>query len=173
MMMPLMASVTLTSCESDEEIAYTLEGTWKGNMYISSYYDGRTYDATYTEITFLKDPYTYSSGNGYWVDYYDSNTPWGSYVANHIEWTVDWGTIHVYFVEEDTSLDIYDYRLSNDRFYGTIYDGNNEVDFELYHVSSPNWSNYRWGYDDWYGSYYRTRGADGKTPEKPVRMVRK
>lgn len=173
MMMPLMASVTLTSCESDEEIAYTLEGTWKGNMYISSYYDGRTYDATYTEITFLKDPYTYSSGNGYWVDYYDSNTPWGSYVANHIEWTVDWGTIHVYFVEEDTSLDIYDYRLSNDHFYGTIYDGDNEVDFELYHVSSPNWNNYRWGYDDWYGSYYRTRGADGKTPEKPVRFVRK
>ena len=31
---------TLTSCE-DERIANTLEGTWSGNMYISTRYDGR------------------------------------------------------------------------------------------------------------------------------------
>ena len=31
------AAVAFTSCD-DEQIAYTLEGTWKGNMYISSYY---------------------------------------------------------------------------------------------------------------------------------------
>ena len=74
---------TLTSCE-DERIANTLEGTWSGNMYISTRYDGRVYDATYTEVTFLKNPYAYSSGEGYWVDYY-SDAPW-DYVANHIEW---------------------------------------------------------------------------------------
>lgn len=36
-MMAMMAvmAVSFTSCE-DEEIARTLEGTWKGNMYISS-----------------------------------------------------------------------------------------------------------------------------------------
>ena len=92
---------TLTSCE-DERIANTLEGTWSGNMYISTRYDGRVYDATYTEVTFLKNPYAYSSGEGYWVDYY-SDAPW-DYVANHIEWTVDFGTIRVYFVEEGTSI---------------------------------------------------------------------
>ena len=83
---------TLTSCE-DERIANTLEGTWSGNMYISTRYDGRVYDATYTEVTFLKNPYAYSSGEGYWVDYY-SDAPW-DYVANHIEWSVDYGTINV------------------------------------------------------------------------------
>ena len=47
-MMALMA-LTFTSCE-DEYIANTLEGTWKGNMYISSNWNGRTYDATYSDI---------------------------------------------------------------------------------------------------------------------------
>ena len=75
-------------------------------MYISTRYDGRVYDATYTEVTFLKNPYAYSSGEGYWVDYY-SDAPW-DYVANHIEWSVDYGTINVYFVEEGTSIRIRD-----------------------------------------------------------------
>jgi hypothetical protein len=169
LMMAMMATaaVSFTSCD-DEEIAYTLEGTWKGNMYISSYYDGRTYNSTYTEITFLKDPTTYSSGTGYWVDYYDSDSPWGGYVANHIEWTVDWGDIKIYFVEEGTSMLISDYHLDDSRFWGTINDGGQRVDFELYHTSSPNYNNYRWGYDSY---YYRTRG-DGTTPEKPIRFVR-
>ena len=59
-MMGLVA-VSLTSCD-DEEIAKTLEGTWKGDMYISSEWDGHYYNATYTEVTFLKDPYAFSSG---------------------------------------------------------------------------------------------------------------
>ena len=172
-MMGLM-TVSLTSCE-DEEIARTLEGTWKGNMYISSEWDGRYYDATYTEITFLKDPYTYSSGSGYWVDYY-SNAPW-DYVANHINWRVDYGTIYIHFLEEDTSMEIRDYRLNCDRFSGYIYDHGNDVSFELYNVSRPYYDNYRWGYDSWdYGYYWsRTRGADADstaTVAKPKRIVR-
>lgn len=168
------AAVGLTSCE-DAEIARTLEGTWKGNMYISSYYDGYTYDATYTEITFLKDPGTYSSGNGYWVDYY-SNAPW-DYVANHIEWTVDFGNIKIYFVEEDAYVQIRDYHLNNDRFYGILEDNGKRVDFELVHTSSPNSGRYNyWGYDDWGGYYYsRTRGegtSDSTAVKKPIRFVR-
>ena len=75
-MMAMMAvmAVSFTSCE-DEEIARTLEGTWKGNMYISSEWDGRYYDATSTEITFLKDPSRYSSGSGYWVEGVDYINP--------------------------------------------------------------------------------------------------
>lgn len=166
-----IASFAFTSCE-DARIARTLEGTWKGNMYISSRYDGRTYNATYTEITFLKDPVAYSSGNGYWVDYY-SDAPW-DYVANHIEWTVDYGVIKVYFVEEDASLRISDYHLDDDRFYGVLNDNGNRVEFELIHTSSPNWNGYRWGYDSW-NSYYapaRRAAADSTATEKPVRFVR-
>ena len=160
---------TLTSCD-DQRIANTLEGTWSGNMYISSRYDGRVYDATYSEVTFLKDPYAYSSGAGYWVDYY-SNAPW-DYVANHIEWTVDFGTIRVYFVEEGTSIRINDYYLNNDRFYGTINDNGKPVDFELYRISGRSWNTYRWGYDSWYVGTRSVDDADSAKKEKPVRFVR-
>ena len=111
------------------------------------------------------------------MDYY-SNAPW-DYVANHIDWTVNNGVIHVYFIEEDTSIDIYDYRLSSSRFVGTLNDYGTLVDFDLYNVSHPYsyWDNYYWGYDEWYYDDYfwaRTRGIDAdsaKTIEKPKRFV--
>ena len=62
MLLLAVTSVSLTSCE-DEMIADTLEGTWEGNMYISSYYDNRYYDATYSEICFLRDPLSYTTGD--------------------------------------------------------------------------------------------------------------
>ena len=174
MLMMAMMALAFTSCDTDEDIAYTLEGTWKGNMYISSYWNGRTYDATYSEVTFLKDPGVYSSGSGYWVDYY-SNAPW-DYVANHIDWNVRYGVIHVYFREEGTSLEIRDYHLNYDRFFGMIYEEGHSVDFELYNTSRPNYGNYYWGYDSWYDSYWaRTRSTDSdstKVIEKPKRMLR-
>ena len=166
-----MAAVGFSSCE-DAAIASTLEGTWKGNMYISADYGGRSYNSTYTEITFLGDPYSISSGDGYWVDYY-RDAPWGDYVANHIEWKVNNRVIYVHFIEEGTSVTISDYRLNDDRFYGWLYDGGREVEFDLIHTSSPNWSNYRWGFDSWY--YSRTRGegaSDSTAVEKPRRYVR-
>lgn len=144
-------SFSFTSCE-DESIASSLQGTWEGNMYISSEWNGRVYNATYTEIEFLLDPFRYTKGSGYWVDHY-SGAPW-DYIANHIDWRVDDQVITVYFREENTSIQIYDYRLSDNYFRGTIYDNGNYVDFSLVHTSSPNWEyeyDY-WGYDDWY--YY-------------------
>lgn len=172
-----MMALAFTSCE-DEHIADTLEGTWTGNMYISSEWDGRYYDATSTEVTFLRDPFCFTSGSGYWVDYY-SNAPW-DYVANHIDWTVNNGVIRVYFREEGTSIEIRDYRLNHNRFVGTIFDNGNFVDFELYCNYRPYdyWDDYRWGYDSWYSDYYywaRTRSGDAdstKVVEKPRRVVR-
>ena len=178
MMMAMMGMMTLsfTSCETDEEIAYTLEGTWKGNMYINSEWGGNTYTTTFSEITFLKDPYTYSEGTGYWVDYY-SGAPW-DYVANHIEWSINYGVIKIYFVEDRDYMEIRDYSLNYGHFSGTIYDGGNIVDFELYNTSHPTYSNYNWGYDSWYDNYSwsRTRGAEAdsaKVIEKPRRFVAK
>ena len=115
----------------------------------------------------------YSSGSGYWVDYY-SDAPW-DYIANHIDWTVDYGTIKIRFVEEDTWIRISDYHLDDDRFYGVLDDNGRRVDFELYHTSSPNWNGYRWGYDAWYGYYAparRSAASDSTATEKPVRFVR-
>ena len=161
-----------TSCNEDAAIANTLEGTWSGNMYVSSNWNGRTYDATYTEITFLKDPYQYSSGTGYWVDYY-SGVPW-DYVANHIEWEVVRRTIRVYFVEENSDLEIYDYRLDRNHFTGYIYEGDHQVAFDLAYVSRRTYSDYHWGYDYW-SPYYApgTRAdADSTGTGKPRRIIR-
>ncbi len=174
-MMALLMAASFSSCvNEDSDIAYTLEGTWRGDMRIWSDYRGYAYYATYTEITFLRDPGRWSSGAGYWVDYY-SGAPW-DYVANHIEWTVVNGEIRIYFREDDNYLYIRDYRLSNNRFYGTLYDAGQRVDFTLDHISSPNWNTYnRWGYDDWYyDDYYysrQTRSNDSIAVEKPVRKI--
>lgn len=125
----------------------SLEGTWRGNMYISTYYQGRTYNATYTEITFVGDPYSLASGKGYWVDYY-SNAPW-KYVACHIQWTADNSTIYIDFVEDGTRMTISDYHQKENRFYGTLKDNGGAKDFELYHTTTPDFSSYNWGYEDW------------------------
>ncbi len=168
-----MTAVSFASCE-DAEIAYTLEGTWRGNMYISTSYDGRTYNSTYTVITFEGDPYSLASGRGKWVDYYD-DAPW-KYIANHITWEVDNRIIHIYFEEEHTSISISDYHLNDDIFDGWIYDGENNVKFDLYHTSSPNWDSYRYYDDYWYNGWYsRTRGegaSDFSAAEKPIRFIR-
>ena len=172
LMLTALMALTFTACE-DQRIANSLEGTWSGNMEVSSVYDGRRYYATHTEITFSRDPYRYAQGTGYWVDYY-SGAPW-DYVANHITWTVDNARIRVYFQEEGTSFTISNYRLSGDRFSGYIADGGNDVYFDLMHVASPNWNNYRyWGYDDWYSGHYysrQTRTDDTTAVQKPIRQI--
>ena len=176
LMLTAMMAFTFTACE-DEFIADTLEGTWSGNMYVSTYYGGCDYYATRTEITFNLDPFRFTKGSGYWVDYY-SGAPW-DYVANHISWRVDNGNITVYFHENGTSVVISNYRLNDSRFSGYIADGDNDVRFNLTHIASPNWNNYSyWGYDGWYDDgYYWSRGtraAAGDSlkaapAEKPVR----
>ena len=163
MTMLAFVMVSFTSCDDDDYIARTLEGTWKGDMYVSTYWNDRYYDASYTEICFLRDPYTWASGDGYWVGYYDYGY-WGGndYIANYIYWTVNNGNIRVWFkdrygrIYDDDYVDIYDYRLNDDYFCGSIYDDYGQRrDFSLYHVASPNWNSYRYGYyyyDDYYYS---------------------
>lgn len=179
MLLLALTATTLVSCDDDSDIATTLEGTWRGNMKVSTYYEGRDYQAVYSEICFVQDPYSYASGTGYWIDYYQGS-PWrNNRVANHIKWTVSNGCINVYFVEEGTSAQIYDYRLYQGYFEGTIYYGDQVVDFRLSQVSSPNWNSFSWGYDyddDYYGYAKKntvgTRAHDGSA-EKPVRYIGK
>ena len=64
--MVALMSLSFTSCDEDANTAYYLDGTWRGNMYVNSSYDGVTYTSTYSVITFNAG---YDSGNGYWVDY--------------------------------------------------------------------------------------------------------
>ena len=164
LMMAMMGLMTLsfTSCETDEEIANTLEGTWRGDMSIEDW-NGQSY--VESEITFLKDPYTYSDGTGLWVDYYGG----GNYVPTHIKWYVEYGTIYIHFVEDNWDVEIRHYSLSSNRFKGEFYDGDKTVSFNLRYASRRYENDYNWS-----GSHYYTRGisADSTAIERPTHRIK-
>lgn len=161
-----LTTFSFSGCSEAQLIGMTLEGTWRGDMDIYHDYNGKRYEAVWSEICFSSDAFSFTQGTGYWLDQY-SSSPWGrDYVANHIEWKVTKDkVIHIYFVEDDFSIEIHDYSLNNNRFIGTIWSGSNRIDFNLYHVDSPNWNNYDYGWD------YYAKGDNGKVaaPEPPVR----
>lgn len=167
----LMSGFVFTSCDDDAEVAYKLEGVWRGNMYVQHEYNGQTYDAIYSVIEFVRDSYNYDSGYGYWVDYYNGSY-WGrNYVANHFDWTVTNGVIKIYFREEHSTIWIENYHLGHRYFNGVIYDGSARVEFELEHTSRPNWDDY------YYYGYYAPKqdSAQQAAPaleEQPVRKFR-
>ena len=178
MLLLALTATTLVSCDDDSDIATTLEGTWQGKMELITEYQGQSYQVISSEICFVQDPYSYSSGTGYWIDYYQ-RSPWrNNQVANHIQWTVSNGVINVYFVEERTSLEIRNYSLYDGYFRGTIYYGDQVANFRLRQVSSPNWNSYTdWGYDyddDYYYDGYAKKNVIGTRAQadstaKPVR----
>lgn len=167
-----ISALTLSSCDEDAEVAYLLEGAWRGDMHVYSSYNGHEYAATYSEIEFYSG---YDSGTGVWVDHY-SGAPW-DYVANHITWRVRDENIYIHFVEEGTDAVIYDYSLSDNYFSGYLeVMGGDYAYFRLTKIYSPNWDDYyNWGYDDWYDwnkadndSLPVTRSAPnaGETPKR-------
>jgi len=158
---------SLQSCE-DEIVANDLEGTWRGNLRMHMEYGGVEYTATYSQISFDRSPVQFTSGRGYWLDYYGASYGWGrNYVANHIEWNVRDRIIYVYFVEEDYSVEIREYRLTDYEFTGWLTDGYDTYSFRLYKIDDPDWDSYYYGYD------YYTRGRDGSVATKPKRFLRK
>lgn len=177
-----LMSITFTSCDEDSNIAYTLDGTWKGNMYV----EYGNYNATYTVIRFDQNDGFYS-GTGYWIDYYQKNYWHGNnYIANRINWTVRNGNIYIDLLDERSSVVIYDYALSDRKFSGYVDASNgNRAYFEMYRDSyGYNWRDYDWGYDWGYdkfdsslgiGSVQQSRAAASdtvdtvKVAEKPER----
>ena len=163
----VLSAISMQSC--DESIAYTLEGTWQGDMFVQSYYNNRYYTTTYSVVNFQKNPFKYASGEGYWIDYY-SDAPWGNCVANHIKWKVNKGVIRIHFREDNEDVEIRDYRLNDERFEGYI--GESSTFFSLVHTSSPNWNNYSYG---WNNTYFRSIQSKNSKEEakKPVRIFKK
>lgn len=163
-----MLGFTLTSCE-DESIAYDLEGTWRGDMYMIR--DGRR--AIYSEIEFIGDPYRMKSGYGRWLDEYSSRP--GDYFYSRIEWKVKDQRIYIWLIDDgDFELVISDFYLDRNHFYGYIDYAGGSRKFDLVHIDSPHWNNYDYGYyDDYYeGGYYWAKGSRSsndsiKVPMKP------
>lgn len=169
----LVALTTFTSCDRDVDISNDLDGIWRGNMYVE-HCDryGTWYTATSTEIEFFVDGSFSNSGTGHWVDYY-SGAPW-DYIYNDIRWSVNNGTIRVYFVQEGTTIFISHYSLGSRFFEGTIDDNGNYVDFSLTRISNPrygSWSYYEpWGYG-YYAKGSRSTDNDSVQTEMPKRRI--
>ena len=174
-----LMSISLTSCDEDSDIAYTLDGTWRGNMYVQ--YGG--VDATYSVIRFDQNDGLYS-GTGYWIDYFKGyNLHGNDYIANHIIWTVRNRNIYITLLDENSDVVIYDYALGDRKFSGYIEaDNGNRAYFELNRDSySYNWRDYDWGYDKQHSGLENTqivsRGAKDSVEyvkvaddnQKPVR----
>ena len=125
-------------------------------MYVSYQINGRGdyYDASYSEVCFLRNPSKFASGDGYWIDYYNDYRRYGwerNYIANHINWQVINGNIRIHFREDNSYVTIYEYSLTDNHFSGYIEMRNGARQrFSLVHTSSPNWSSYYWGSDRFY-----------------------
>lgn len=173
-----LMSISLTSCDEDSDIAYTLDGTWRGNMYVRY----GNVDATYSVIRFDQNDGIYS-GTGYWIDYFDRNYWHGNnYIANRITWTVRNRNIYITLLDENSDVVIYDYALGDRKFSGYVKaDNGNRAYFELSR-DSYNWrDDYDWGYSKQYSGLENTqivsRGAKDSVEcvkvaddnQKPVR----
>lgn len=173
-----LMSISLTSCDEDSDIAYTLDGTWRGNMYVQY----GNVDATYSVIRFDQNDGIYS-GTGYWIDYFDRNYWHGNnYIANRITWTVRNRNIYITLLDENSNVVIYDYALGDRKFSGYVEANNgNRAYFELSR-DSYNWrDDYDWGYSKQYSGLENTqivsRGAKDSVEyvkvaddnQKPVR----
>lgn len=175
MLIMAMTTFTLTGCEEDDDIAYTLAGEWKGNMYMQSTMNGQMYKSSISVLQFDQDPYRYAQGTGRWVDYY-SNAPW-DYFASYIDWRVVNGEIQIYSRSEKVTYYISDYRLNGRYFTGYIDDGYNDpVYFELVKTSGyyDDWDDYNWngwGNDYDYDYRYAPAKISKKDAEKPVRGI--
>ena len=161
--MALMAVMTVTlfaSCDEDDEIAYTLTGTWTGSL--SAYYQDRwglTGDHYRTTITFHQD------GTGEEVDY-DVRSPYRDYSYCPFLWTVNNGTITLRYEDSEWNpVYIYDYSLSGSYFSGYMDDGTNrDIVFRFNYDGSFNWNPYYGLYTrgNAEGDSLRTRGATGR-----------
>ena len=165
-----MLPLVFSSCSDDQEIGMTLEGTWEGDMHVYSSYDGETYQSTRTRLCFEADVFKFKEGSGYWIDYYRDHR-WDnrrSYVANRIHWRVSGGVIYIHFREDNYDIEIRNYRLSDNRFEGTIYAEGKDIDFYLVHTSSPNYdTDYDYYGYDYYDDFYYHYGAKA-SPDSDV-----
>lgn len=152
-MMMVLAGFTMTSCETDVEIAHRLCGVdWEGDL--DTYYLNRWgesfRDGEYRTVwRFEADYYdqygeaTHGWGEECDYDYRDRrNTAYSSF-----RWEVRNGNIYIYYDDptwNNVRIDWRDYSISSSHFHGTMYDWENrEYVFDLDNVGSWNWNRYR------------------------------
>ena len=168
MLFAAITAITFTSCDKDDMISYDLKGTWKGDMYQVSEYGGKRYNASYTELYFETSAFRTARGIGKWIDHY-SNNPYYDYFASNIDWQVKDQIIYITFKNGDrTTLEIRNYDIDRDRFYGERDRGRDGNDAD---ASADCARRHEYGRDSQRADGTRDsaraersdRGADGKT----------
>ena len=123
-LLAVLSLTTLTSCETDDDIGYSLSGpngkTWYGDFGATDY-DGYPLFSELTFITGVNDDH----GVGREELFYQDNLEY--YGSNRFEWEIVNRTLYLYY--PDYTLRIYDYYVGYDSFYGHLEDG---FPFELY-----------------------------------------
>ena len=170
-----MATINLTSCETDDqyEANVLMTGDWQG--YLGTYYydrwglTGNTYE---TVIHFCGSGSWSTSGRGYEVDY-DTRSPFHDYAYCEFSWSVVNGVITLIYDDSVwTPVFINDYTLHSSYFAGYMNDGTSrDIRFRLSNVRFSYWDTYRNYYDsyyyddDYYYSRTRSGGAEGETTD--------
>ena len=162
-MMMILAGFTMTSCETDEDIARRLTGVdWEGDMdtyytnrWGESFRDGEFHTVWRFEADYYDNYGNATRGHGYEADYDIYNRYNRAYSPFY--WEVRGGNIYIEYDDPNWNpvrIDWRDYTLTYSRFSGTMYDWEDRIyDFNLYANTSWRWDDYR--YDR-----YRTRAAD-------------
>lgn len=153
MIMAGMAMVMgLTSCEGvwiepaygpahmDYNQSKALSGQWTGNFGMYYSYNGRYYDADFTDVVFYPDYYGATRGYGKQVDWY-AYGPY-EYIYHKFNWELRDGIVDLfYYHDTDLNTFIRDYKMTNDYFSG--YFGNSSDGFRLRKISDYyNWTPY-------------------------------
>lgn len=151
-LMAVLTMTTFSSCESDEQIAYDLNGEWEGYMG-ETYYDHwgyENYSEYYTVMRFYRDGgrnYTYgaTTGEGEQIDYVDGNR----YRTYHrtFRWEVDWNIIYIYY-DNGEKVRIANFDINGRYFTGRMKYVNrygeviSEANFDFRKTTDFNWNQY-------------------------------
>lgn len=137
MMMVLLSALTLTSCDEDAEMAYDLDGIWKGTINGNYYQDRYGYTENWdTEIRFYQNGDFSRGGTGEERDWNYRGRCYTSY----FDWRVNNGRIYLYYDDGyDIVIDRYDlyWRSNTQRFRGYFEDfdtGDQLASFDLVKV---------------------------------------
>lgn len=140
-LMAICTMFVMTSCDSDTDLAYDLDGVWSGTL-SSEFYDyryGQHMTDTYeTEITFVQEGDFSRGGTGYEIDY---NLNTGRSSQTYFDWTVRGGKIYIDY-DDHTTVVVRDYdiytvgRTPHFRgYFDDYYDGSTLAAFNLVKVT--------------------------------------
>jgi len=172
MFIALVAVLALASCNSDQQLAYDLDGVWQGSIASEyfSYRFGRTMEYTDAEICFSQRGAWEAGGTGYEIDWYGR-----SYTKSYFHWSVRNGRIYIDYDDATYTVVVRDfdvYYRGGQRYFNGYFDneqtGETLAHFDLVKVSSNKY------YENRYGYYSRQKGegegaeTDSTLTEKPA-----